>query len=171
MTVNKLDGMFRTRIRSIGFTTIVALLCMVSLKVVAQTDNDTKPMVDAQDASQREAFFENRIRPLLEKHCIQCHGAKKSESSLRLDSRKAILRGGDRGPAVDLKNVNQSLVLVAINGNDDLAMPPDQSLAKTDVEAIRKWISEGLVFPARIGNQSAIRSGPITDSERRHWAY
>ncbi|MDB4394315.1 hypothetical protein N9Z67_03060, partial [Rhodopirellula sp.] len=42
-------------------------------------------------------FFENRIRPILIDHCIECHGEKKQEGGLRLDSRDAWERGGDRG--------------------------------------------------------------------------
>ena len=46
------------------------------------------------------AFFEARIRPLLIRHCIQCHGPKKQEGGLRLDTRPGWLSGGDRGAAM-----------------------------------------------------------------------
>ena len=48
------------------------------------------------------AFFENNIRPLLERHCLKCHGARKQESDLRLDSRESLLKGGEGGPAVSV---------------------------------------------------------------------
>ncbi|MDG2391670.1 MAG: hypothetical protein P8M30_20375, partial [Planctomycetaceae bacterium] len=38
-------------------------------------------------AESNEDFFEARVRPLLVKHCLECHGAKKQEGGLRLDSR------------------------------------------------------------------------------------
>lgn len=41
-----------------------------------------------------EEFFEARIRPLLVKHCVACHGDKKQEGGLRLDSRDGWMRGG-----------------------------------------------------------------------------
>ena len=44
--------------------------------------------------------FEKQVRPLLVKHCIKCHGPRKQEGGLRLDSREAILKGGETGPAV-----------------------------------------------------------------------
>ncbi len=31
--------------------------------------------------------FEREIRPLLEKHCVECHGEKKQSSELRLDAK------------------------------------------------------------------------------------
>src|SRR4051812_471600 len=45
-------------------------------------------------------FFESKIRPLLVKRCVSCHGAKKQRGGLRLDSRMGWERGGDSGPAL-----------------------------------------------------------------------
>ena len=36
---------------------------------------------------------------ILLNHCTECHGHDVQESHLRLDSREAILRGGEFGPA------------------------------------------------------------------------
>ena len=46
------------------------------------------------------AHFEKDVRPLLVDPCQRCHGAKKQEAGLRLDSRAALLKGGENGPAV-----------------------------------------------------------------------
>src|SRR5258708_21960612 len=43
-------------------------------------------------------FFERRVRPVLAEHCVACHGPKKQEAGLRLDSRAGILRGSENGP-------------------------------------------------------------------------
>ena len=43
--------------------------------------------------------FEKEIRPLLEAHCLRCHGPEKQRSGYRLDDRAAALRGGDSGDA------------------------------------------------------------------------
>src|SRR5262245_38445972 len=40
-------------------------------------------------------FFEARVRPVLVERCVKCHGPRKQSSGLRLDSRPAILKGGD----------------------------------------------------------------------------
>ena len=37
-------------------------------------------------ADENNTFFENHIRPLLEAKCLECHGPKKQENGLRLDS-------------------------------------------------------------------------------------
>src|SRR5260221_13594879 len=44
-------------------------------------------------------FFEKQVRPLLAANCLSCHGPQKQEGGLRLDTREAVLKGGDEGPA------------------------------------------------------------------------
>jgi hypothetical protein len=40
------------------------------------------------------------VKPLLSKHCYECHGIEKQEAGLRLDARQNALRGGDYGPVI-----------------------------------------------------------------------
>jgi hypothetical protein len=47
-----------------------------------------------------EEFFETRIRPALLDSCFVCHGGRATEQGLRVDSRKSLLAGGKRGPAI-----------------------------------------------------------------------
>ena len=60
------------------------------------------PWVSAKEFSSEDiAFFTKEVRPLLEDHCIRCHGGKDStghykvKSGLQLVSRKGIVNGGD----------------------------------------------------------------------------
>src|ERR1700722_7465958 len=50
--------------------------------------------------SRAKVEFATQIEPIFAQHCLKCHGAKESQSGLRLDSLAATLKGGDRGPAV-----------------------------------------------------------------------
>src|SRR5580658_11152404 len=56
----------------------------------------------AKPAPEQSEFFELRIRPLLAERCYECHSkaAKEVMGGLRLDSREAILAGGDSGAVV-----------------------------------------------------------------------
>src|SRR5689334_12963147 len=47
-----------------------------------------------------ETFFELKVRPILAGRCFTCHGGKKTSQGLRVDSRQALLKGGERGPAL-----------------------------------------------------------------------
>ncbi len=40
-------------------------------------------------------FFESRIRPVLLKHCFECHSADKSKGGLRLDYLGSFAKGAD----------------------------------------------------------------------------
>ena len=74
-------------------------------------------------------FFESNIRPVLVKHCYECHSHQSgsSEGGLRLDTRDAIRAGGDRGPAVVPGSSEKSILLTAVTHSDsDLKMPPQR---------------------------------------------
>ena len=43
--------------------------------------------------------FGRDVRPLLERHCLECHGPKQQKSGYRLDVREVAIRGGDSGRA------------------------------------------------------------------------
>src|ERR1041385_5281719 len=47
-------------------------------------------------------FFEKKIRPVFAEHCYKCHSAQaeKLKGGLLLDTKAALLKGGDTGPAV-----------------------------------------------------------------------
>src|SRR3982751_3073019 len=68
---------------------------------------------DSKVQAERVRFFEQRIRPLLVEKCNACHGAEKQKGSLRLDSREAMLKGGESGPAIVPGKPEDSLLVEA----------------------------------------------------------
>ena len=44
--------------------------------------------------------FDRDVLPILRARCFECHGPDVQESGLRIDSRPALLTGGDFGPAI-----------------------------------------------------------------------
>ncbi|HUG93256.1 MAG TPA: DUF1553 domain-containing protein [Planctomycetaceae bacterium] len=97
------------------------------------------------------AFFESKIRPVLVKHCYECHSAESgaAEGGLQLDSRKGIRDGGEGGPAVVPGDPRGSRLLVAVSHTDpDLQMPPKQQRLPDAVLAdLKKWIEMGAPDP------------------------
>ncbi len=95
-------------------------------------------------------FFENKVRPLLVRHCYECHsaGSKKLGGKLRLDGSDAFLKGGESGPAVISGKPGQSLFFQALK-HDGLEMPPDSEPLPPDVVSVfEEWIKRGAPFPA-----------------------
>ncbi len=69
-------------------------------------------------------FFEAKVRPVLVEQCASCHGAEKQSGGLRVDSRAAILEGGDLGPSVVPGDPDNSPLIQAIRHQGDNKMPP-----------------------------------------------
>ena len=61
-------------------------------------------------------FLETRVKPIIEAHCLKCHGdGPDVKGGLRPTSRAELLGGGESGPTVSLDNPADSLLLEAIN--------------------------------------------------------
>ncbi|MBC8352838.1 MAG: PSD1 domain-containing protein [Planctomycetes bacterium] len=93
-------------------------------------------------------FFETTVRPLLAERCLKCHGDKKQWGGLRLDSREALLQGGESGAAIVPGEPDKSLLIRAVRQvDDDLKMPKDNKLAERQIAALVRWIEIGAPFP------------------------
>lgn len=119
-------------------------------------------------------FFEQKIRPLLIDRCFTCHSqaAEESNGGLWLDSRQAILQGGDNGPAINLKNGAASLLLTAVRYEDaDIAMPPDGRLATHEIQLLEDWIKLGAPFPSSPTEAGPQRPKIDIEAAKQHWSF
>ncbi|MCA9195689.1 MAG: PSD1 domain-containing protein, partial [Planctomycetales bacterium] len=93
-------------------------------------------------------FFEIKIRPLLVENCYECHSgdAKKLKGGLRLDSRAALLQGGESGAALDLQ-ANESSILLSAVRYEDFEMPPRGKLSDAAIADLKTWIAWGAPWP------------------------
>src|SRR5690348_16030570 len=84
----------------------------------------------AEPPAEQAEFFEKKVRPVLVEHCFKCHsGQGKVKGGMRLDSRAAMLKGGDNGPAVVPGTPEKSRLVEAVSyKNADLTMPPKGKL-------------------------------------------
>ena len=106
---------------------------------------------------------QREIWPILESHCVECHGPDKQKSSLRVDSREALLKGGDEGPAIVPGHPEKSRLLELVSSTDDEErMPPkDEPLTAEQIGKLRQWIAEGAAWPER-------EHAPVA---AKHWAF
>ncbi len=113
--------------------------------------------------------FEKNIRPLLEEHCVQCHGEKKQKGGLRLDSRAGWKAGGDSGAAIAPGKPEESLLIKAVHYTDpDLRMPPKDKggqLTDAEIASLERWVREGAPDP----REPAARIGGMSEAEARRW--
>ena len=121
--------------------------------------------------SSLDVDFQRDVLPVLEKHCLACHGAEEQESDLRLDQRASLLKGGFSGePAIVPGDAAASLMMKLIgDGVDGLYMPPESDpLPEKDQAILREWIDSGANIPD--GHNS---EGNAEESDRAvssHWS-
>ncbi len=95
-----------------------------------------------------ETFFDAKIRPVLADTCLRCHGPKKSRGGLRLDSRQALVKGGEHGPAIVPGAPERSLLIQAIrHAHAEIRMPPGKPLPAGVVANFVTWIKDGAAWP------------------------
>lgn len=94
--------------------------------------------------------FTRDIRPILEQHCLRCHGGIKQAGGLNLVEQSRALAEGDSGlPAIVPHDPEQSELLRRVVSDDDSERMPAGSRALSDEESqiLRKWIAEGASWP------------------------
>lgn len=120
---------------------------------------------DKRPTAEHIQFFEARVRPLLVEHCFRCHGDKKQWGGLRLDSREALLQGGESGAAVVPGQPEESLLISAVRQVDeDLTMPKDGKLSARQIADLVRWVEMGALFPPTTGTAKRTR-------DPNHWAF
>jgi mono/diheme cytochrome c family protein len=116
--------------------------------------------------TEAERHFREQVWPLFEARCVSCHGPERARAGLRLDSREALLRGGQSGPAILPARPAESLVLQAVlHTKPDLEMPPKEKLTPADIAILERWITRGAPWP-ETGPAPTVRPEPPTPGER-----
>ena len=122
------------------------------------------------------AFFEQKIRPVLLSACYECHSAEakakgKLKGGLFLDTRAALLTGGDEGPALVPGKPDDSLLIKALRwAREDLHMPPKKKLPPEVIADFEKWIAMGAPDP-RTGEVAKARREISIPQGRDYWAF
>jgi uncharacterized membrane protein/mono/diheme cytochrome c family protein len=86
-----------------------------------------------------EASFSASVLPILERHCVRCHGPSRASGGVRLDSHAQIMAGGK--PIVAPGQAASSILVDVLATG---AMPRGASrLPNADIEIIRAWVNAG----------------------------
>ncbi|MBL8867748.1 MAG: DUF1549 domain-containing protein, partial [Planctomycetia bacterium] len=123
-------------------------------------------------------FFEKKVRPLLVEKCQSCHGAEKQKGNLRVDSKAALLAGGDRGAAVVPGKPDESLLVRVLAHDGDVKMPPKNKLPNAEIAVLKEWVQRGAAWPeskavvaAPKASKTVAASREFTAEERNFWAF
>lgn len=150
------------------FKTIVARVPVfasaVALSFVTDISSTEAFAADEFTAKQLN-FFENRIRPVLIEHCLECHsGDAKQKGGLNLSFRGGLIQGGESGPAIVPGKPEESLLIEALR-YESFEMPPKGRLPKRIVEDFETWVSMGAPDPRKDHDAPEPISSAIDASE------
>ncbi len=156
-----------------------AVLCF--LLVVASSTRGTaaadEPRENGSAPSPQQAdragieFFEKAVRPLLAKHCYECHSdaKKQKKGGLLLDLRAGWQTGGDSGPAIVPGKPDESLLISSVK-YDSFEMPPKGKLSDAEIAILEKWVAIGAPDP-RDGTISATDDTIDIEAARQFWSF
>jgi len=124
--------------------------------------------------SEHLEFFESKVRPVLVEHCYECHSgqSKVLKGGLRVDSRAALLKGGDSGEGVLPGKPDESPMIQAVRW-DGFEMPPAGKLRPDQIAALEQWVKLGAPWPGSDeGPQPvAARTYEWKKLREEHWAF
>lgn len=93
------------------------------------------------------SFYAERVAPILDQHCVACHGPEKAKGKLRVDTFAHIKRGGDAGVVVQSGDVKGSELFrrVTLPKDDEDVMPADGKplLSANEIKVLELWIAGG----------------------------
>ena len=146
------------------FVGLIATGCLVG--------TNTARAADAVD----DTFFETKVRPLLIAKCLECHGSEKPKAGLRLDSRDAVLTGGESGPAAVAGKPDESLLIDVIGYRNTVQMPPKAKLAEAEIATLTDWVRRGMPWPNSKPSVPAVSpANPaqvgFSEEQKSFWAF
>ncbi len=122
-----------------------AVLTFAWLTPASSSPNDEKPSVPPDHARRMQeglVLFKAKVRPVLEQHCLNCHGGKATKGDLDLSDREplrksGVLEGGSK----------ESRLAVLIRHEDDPHMPQKApKLPEATIAEIGRWIDLGAPY-------------------------
>lgn len=145
----------------------LSVICVVSLMSVR---------VSLADEIADATFFESKVRPLLIAKCLECHSSDKPKAGLQLDSREAVLKGGESGPAAIEGKPEDSLIIDAIGYRNTVQMPPKSKLPDAEIAILTEWVKRGLPWPnskPTVPTSAPVATVPTdyTDEQKSFWAF
>jgi mono/diheme cytochrome c family protein len=157
---------------------IGSLSCFSGISAVA-ADKPVEPEFDPAHAEKMQeglALFKQAVRPVLIKHCVDCHGGDEVQSGFDLATRKGLLRGGSKGAAVAIGKALDSNLIRFISRREKPYMPEGgDKLPDAEIDAIAKWIDLGAPYDKPLVDNprdpDSWTTTVVADKAREFWSF
>jgi cytochrome c553 len=127
---------------------LTVLVCLVAVAATATAAQEAALPAPAA----RVVDFSRDIKPILTASCVRCHARGQAKGGLSIETREALLEGGDMGAAVIPGDSAKSRLLALVAGLEpDLVMPQKGSRLKPEqIALLRAWIDQGVPWDAGV---------------------
>lgn len=120
--------------------------------------------------------FSREVRPLLDKHCLKCHGPEKQKGGLRFDTKEGAFKPGESGEkAIIPGHADQSRLIKLVASKDDSERMPSKggALSAAEIELLKHWIDAGAEWADSAGTTGAVARAEmiVTDEDRKYWSF
>jgi mono/diheme cytochrome c family protein len=119
------------------------------------------------DDTEGDRLFQQVVAPIFEQRCVRCHNDADKKGGLSLQTREALLAGGESGSVVQPGAPDSSYLieLVTAKGDTPAEMPKEgAALDAEQLKALRRWIALGAPWPQR-----RLHAAHLTDDN--WWAF
>jgi cytochrome c len=101
----------------------------------------------------KPAFYQERVRPILQDHCGSCHFGMSHKGGLNMSTKAGLLKGGRDGVVLIPGDPANSLMVKLMRhegpSDDPMPMPPfpRRKVSDADIAEVVRWIQAGAVMP------------------------
>jgi hypothetical protein len=120
--------------------------------------------------------FSREVRPLLETHCVKCHGPEKQKGGLRFDTKEGAFKAAESGEkAIVPGHARQSRLIKLVSSRDKTERMPSKGdpLSKAQIDLLKRWIDAGANWPDEAASARGKTRAEmvVTDEDRQHWSF
>ena len=117
------------------------------------------------------ALFTQKVKPILENQCLNCHGGKFKQAGLSLLTQETLLRGSDNGPVVVAGQADSSLLVRKIRHEHEPGMPYKATkLRDEEIASVVAWVNAGAPYQGSLQLPTGATK-VISMQDAQHWAF
>ena len=120
------------------------------LKKTKGNEADILAVKDGELSEEHIQQLNIEVRTIFAHNCYKCHGKAKVKGELRLDSREAIMKGGENGVVVvpDRPEKSEMIRRISLPANHKDVMPEKgKRLTEREIAVLEFWIKKGAPWP------------------------
>lgn len=87
--------------------------------------------------------FAHKVVPILQKHCVGCHGGREAKGSFSINTRELLIESDHVTVG---KPMESHLINLVLSTDKEIQMPPAENARLTDMEVgvLKSWIADGV---------------------------